>query len=690
MAKRKTSSLPSKVYVYGCWAPTENAELFDEQHKLAHRYYNALIETELKRRQAYREARMKYASVDRLQARLDIAHIAHKRLSRQIALLEKSDKRRKALSRRIYATRLWAARRQLGQTETLISDMEHAIALGARLGMFADIEKLCEDLAEKLANARAVFQVRKAAKADTTAEREAVLQLRSELKQVRSEQKIIRKAVNTDPDLKREARQIQEDTKKRIKELRRTSGCFWGSYVLIEKQMEQVVQSKVDPRFRRFGLKGRVGVQLQLKRGKPDMRHTDQIMLGAASPNQFFQIEPLAPGTWQRQRKDRQCLTTARIRIGSDTRRKPVWAEFPVVLHRPLPPGEVTWAWVKIEKLGYRKRYRLQITVQSEELRIEKPNNRAVAVDLGWRQKADGQIRVGYAVDDAGQERELLLPAAIGSALELCSRLRSYNDDHFNVAKAVFSQWMRKGDPSVASIAEETTTIAQWRNRSRLQWLMFRWCREVVPEKQLEKIWTRWMEQRLRPAKKKDLFDTFEVIDAWVRKAKPSFSEAQRMAVYMEFWRQKEYHLYEWEANQRDKTRARRMDLYRNWAAELATSYGTLVLEKFDLGNFSRTPPPENEDPSKYLHYIKRVAAPSVLRNCLTQRFAETNTVSAVDSTRECSYCGHVTEDWDKPQLLIQQCGGCGRKWDQDSNAARVLLSRHFEEFGKDPGSRVA
>lgn len=55
--KRKTSTVPTKIFTYGCVALTENAEVFHEQLFLAHRYQNELTAISLEARTRYREAR---------------------------------------------------------------------------------------------------------------------------------------------------------------------------------------------------------------------------------------------------------------------------------------------------------------------------------------------------------------------------------------------------------------------------------------------------------------------------------------------------------------------------------------------------------------------------------------------------------------------------------------------------------
>jgi len=57
MAKRKTSTLPSRVYKYALRPPTTNADLVDETFREARRYYNKLVTIENVRRARYRQAR---------------------------------------------------------------------------------------------------------------------------------------------------------------------------------------------------------------------------------------------------------------------------------------------------------------------------------------------------------------------------------------------------------------------------------------------------------------------------------------------------------------------------------------------------------------------------------------------------------------------------------------------------------
>ena len=55
--RRKTSTVPTKVFKYGLQSPTVNGHLVDETIYLAHKFYNRLIEIVRASRAAYRTER---------------------------------------------------------------------------------------------------------------------------------------------------------------------------------------------------------------------------------------------------------------------------------------------------------------------------------------------------------------------------------------------------------------------------------------------------------------------------------------------------------------------------------------------------------------------------------------------------------------------------------------------------------
>jgi len=164
------------------------------------------------------------------------------------------------------------------------------------------------------------------------------------------------------------------------------------------------------------------------------------------------------------------------------------------------------------------------------------------------------------------------------------------------------------------------------------------------------------------------------------------------MAFYMELWRRKNRHLYDWESHQRDKCLGRRRDIYRNFAADIAKTYQTVVFEDMDHRDLAKNALPEEDAGLDHMHRVRNVSSPGLLRStCVSamgrDRVEEEKTA---DSTRECDYCRHIN-DWTEAEraMLVLKCGGCGEMWDQDANAAKVLLRRYFERFGDDGNGGV-
>src|SRR5262249_40129608 len=104
--------------------------------------------------------------------------------------------------------------------------------------------------------------------------------------------------------------------------------------------------------------------------------------------------------------------TTLRMRIASgETGREPVWATWPMMMHRPIPKSAVIKsAVVALEKAGPRESWYVYITVDETLV----PKRRAcgagrVAVAFGWRVRPDGAIRVAMVADGVHAEEEVTL-----------------------------------------------------------------------------------------------------------------------------------------------------------------------------------------------------------------------------------------------------------------------------------------
>lgn len=606
--KRKTSTVPSRVYTYGCRTPTEGAVLLHQQLSLAHRYYNDLIAIERERREEYRVARAK--------------------LSDKLTGLE-------------------------AECRTLSTAID-ALRDGLK------------------AKRRATRTRTPASKDERDSLRELMLKRRAVLSLMRAE----RLALRGNEDLARVSTAVNASAKAKVKEKRAASGLYWGTYLLVEKAVEQASKSAADPGFRRLSGTGSVGVQLQNGMAVKELFGSDP----------RIQIDPLPPDTWRTRSGQRHAHAEVRFRIGSDGGRKPIWAKFPVLIHRPLPAdAQVKWAILKVSRIGPRYRYELQLTVESRDFVRQEPKigeGRVVALDIGWRRMKDDSFRVGYLYDVFGGARDIRLPAAIPVELSRAASVRSINDKVFGVARNTLTLWS-KTHPELVSdwLREELTTMHAWHARGRLARVARRMTNEMPSF--VWKAWVRWRQERLGAGL--DLLAEFSEIDAWL-----GGSPLEAITVYLDFWRKKEAHLWDMECAKRTRALRRRKDLYRVIAHELSSSYYVLVLEDINLAKMTARGKPEADGD----HITEQVraqnsVAPNELRDALKQAFGKDRVVlvSPENTTRLHHACGHLNASTlfkeDQRAAVVVTCDHCKVEFDQDRNAAQNLLALYLD--GKMP-----
>jgi len=467
----------------------------------------------------------------------------------------------------------------------------------------------------------------------------------------------------------------------RAKELRRSArkhcGVFWGTYLLIEdadqasRQMPLYDDARPNaPRFVRWEGEGRVGVQVQ--KTKP----LSLLQLYAATDTRV-RIEPGAPlrTTFghSKQRPDPTSRRSAKrqryvlaLRIGSESNKSPRWARFPMLMHRPFPEGaQVKYVTVQLRMVGPREEWSVLFTLdltaaQGPSTRDIEATNGRVAIDVGWRVVPEG-LRVAAWRDEAGNTGALILsgeqaPVPGDTTPRSKSAKRSFN----RRAAGIMGQF-RKSD-GLQAIRKTNFNDAR-RNLAihltALDAVMPPWLRDATKylglwksQSKLAALARRWRDAR---------FDgDAEAYDA------------------LEAWRYHDHHLWEWETSQRVKSLRYRRELYRCFAAKLATRYSTIVLEAFDLRRIARLPVVEaDETENETARSSRVVASTSELRGCLLNAFrGRGGTVEFVDpalTTKTCAACGSV-EQWDQAKELRHACGACKAEWDQDDNAAANIL----------------
>jgi transposase len=595
-----------RVYRYGLLAPIEGADLVRDQMRLAHKYRNTLTEIERGRRTALR---------------------ALMRESPEITTLE-------------------------------------------------DTVRANDEAAERVG--RAIKSARSASRSrsETAEMREQLRLARSKKSEATRALRDLRKSLR--PSLISAQDEINEYAAELVRSARKYCGLgeegphngAWGSYLLPEADMQAVKKAPLydgaepnDPRFVRWEGEGRVAVQIQKKKKGP---------INPFVQNSWLRIDPVDERAWFSPIRGERRLhsrTVLRLRMETGDKREPVWAAWPMIMHRSFPEGSIIKnAVVHLRMIGPREEWYVTFTVTFNGLIKRTPSTAhgVIAIDVGWRVMGS-ELRVATWTNDAGEVGELRLDARLLSSLQKADSLRSTRDENFNVARTRLVRALESfnlASPQVTQVtipewlAHATQSLDQWRSQERLRKLALRWRTARFPGDE----------------------ETYDALEAW---------------------RYHDHHLWEWETSQRTKSLRRRREFYRIFAAELARTYKTVVLEEFDLRKVAKrqdtlaqgqlstpegpsTAPqvPENET----ARHSRQMASISELRLTL-QNACQVVAVSAVNTTRTCNGCG-FTEKFDAASMVHHACGACGVIWDQDENAAKNLLDRYRKhlEGNQTPG----
>ncbi len=457
-----------------------------------------------------------------------------------------------------------------------------------------------------------------------------------ELRKARALLKEAQRAARENPAFQAAARELDERARTWQRGLRAHCGCFWGTYLAIERAMDQARRSTVDPEFKRWRGEGRISVQLQggltveaLHRG----RDTRARLIPA--PARWLGKAKSARGT---RHKVRHLL---QVRIGSTgaSKREPVWAEFPIIMHRPLPDDALLRGIVvRLRKVGLSERWSASFTYAREPVPLPQHGG-VVAIDLGWRKRPDNSLRVAYWVDDQGRSGEVRMPARVRARLAYADGLREIQDRRF---------------------AKTMTGLRRWLHAAQKRFVLPPFLRDALP------YLDQWRSHRRLHA----------LVDAW---RSHRFDGDKQIFAALCRWQVKSNHLYTWECHQRSRVLGYRREVYRMAAARFARHYGVAIFEDFDIAKAKRLSLPEQEGNAPRAQRGQlHVSAPGEFRLAVVQAVEREGGVAVKlrnnGTTSTCHQCGCVCK-WDQKEDIWHTCEHCGSMWDQDFNAAKNLLA---------------
>lgn len=630
--------MATKIYSYHVHLDTLPEVAWD-QLRLAHRYYNRLIELENQRRGEYRALRT--AMFPELAA----LEVRQEEINAEIDTLEAQKKAENANSRK------------------KVKNLD----LVARLKTLKE-ERKCVNARVK--NQRNLARPLTCPTGEVNGKGEPKMRplTRDELEDL---------APSTQRDFSIRCIQLDAEDLERCKQARAECGVYWTTYLRIERAVQQAGKtSTTDPRFKRFTGEGCLGGQIQGGLSIGDA-------LSGSSLN--LKIGRLPSSSWATRRAWEHARTTVYLRIQSENR-QPVWLELPILMDRPLPStGLIKEAYVKCVKVGLKMHYALKLAIDSEEFDCLNPDKRdilaqrnpmpatggTVAINFGWRTLPNGDVRVAYAVDAGGHQESLALPARVKSAYDLVERLQGYADEHFDAARGQLVSFLERGQDVPAWLQELCQTLSQWRSHGRLAVVAARLRDEVIGRERAQVLWEGYRSSTSTHGP----LPSYERVTSYL----PEATDLIKLAWYLEVWRKKDKHLVEYLSNLRQKCQDQRKDLFRCWSKSMASRYATLVIDNTNFAQMSRKAGVGEDGPSSEEIHASKEASPGELRSTLKEKFGRARVIElpAPRKTITCCLCGQ-DHGWDTKARYIQRCPVLERELDQDWNNCQNLLREHL------------
>ena len=633
--KETASKIPSRIWSYGCRPPTVGAELVEKQLRLAHDYYNKLALIHRKSQERKKHALMGHPGV----AALSIATLLHWKELEDLKLAirsGRSETRERPPLSDIEKARLRDAGDKHYKARRALTDLWLKIQMAAdamsHLDSFDGVTPLDDKERKKVEKSKARIEELRKSSADSGTP--AALRFAGSTIPWKRVEAVL-KVLKSEED---ESRLAAKAARTEFRDL----GLFWGTYLITETAFDSAKELRIDlhtgwPKIVRgkevWDGGGRIGVQVQ-------GGMTVGEMFGSGTWLQIAPVPELAFHSLVRGERRRLARTRVKLRVGSNGR-APIWAEWPMVLHREPPKNaRIKWAWIIKEKIGCQFRWTLQVTFQDKSFAPPIREGQTAGIDIGWRKMGENDIRIAYLQDEDGIERDIRLPPDIIIRLRKADELRSLRDHKFNIVRKLLCYWLRKAKQNgVVKVKEELAKMFEhlhsWRSTARLSSAVWDWGQTMRFEGD-EKIWAR-----------------------------------------MEKWRKRDKHLYLWEANSRDEAIARRTDFYRKLACDLAKTYAVVKLEDFDLRDVAERADVDEEDAHQEARHQRFMASLSSFRLILKSTCQREGTLyqerPAANTTRKCNKCTH-TEKFDAAASVMRTCPKCGEVWDQDQNAGANLL----------------
>jgi len=486
-----------------------------------------------------------------------------------------------------------------------------------------------------------------------------------------------RKEAQADPEVIKKRVLLKKESFDKIAKIYATEmkDLHWGTRYIVDSAMKKAAEAPLyaagepnDPKFRQWTGEGSLGLSLHQcgpeKKGLP----VPSIFKGTDGAENWVTITKAPPRVIEKgsaKVQAHRARNAARrkkalangggslqedhlltVRVGTNEDRSPKMVQFPITLHRPLPPkGIVTNLKVFRRKVGPREEWSVAFNVKVDGIQKERAPLGAgtVVVDLGWSvldpKMGKSGIQVARWLDDKGNAGtiELLSHEPKGrtgggalSAFTRASEITETRDEEFEWAKTKLldffkttkmPEWARRltarKEDRLPTQAQASAAIQAWRSKAKLA-----------------KFILTWDENRIEG-------------DAIAFKLLTS-------------WRYHDFHLWSWETSQAKKAIRRRQNIYRTFAATLAKKYSKVVVHDSDYSTLKRRAKVEDESPfSNVTNYNQQVASPGEFRLEIQKAFeSRGGEFSKVPVGKSCPSCQNTDLAVDERDVYCSECNG--------------------------------
>lgn len=468
------------------------------------------------------------------------------------------------------------------------------------------------------------------------------------------------KVQRSDPEHTAAVAAVYKEYREKLTECRRTSGLYWGTYNAVFTAAEKANKTSVGkPSFKRWTGEGTLSVQVQKTAANAESL-PQSIEALFDGEHKLLRIDPVDPRAWDpdvpKGERKRLSRTKLWFRVASDEKKKPVFAEFPLILHRRIPEeAQITNASITRRKHANHGKWTLQLTLTVPDP-VHRPvaevlTGRGIAFDFSWRSKQAKDLRAAYWIDTDGNRGEFLLPSTIRDGIRHARAIRGIRDQLLNEVKAALLEDLRDRDKLDSELREDVHHLSVWRSPQKLARLWYQHKDKLLP----------------------------------LLSHQPSLlvgTHVSKYPSYLERWVHQDRHLWQYEVGTQSRCIGHRNAIYANVASRLVQEYDYIILEDLKVASWAKKPNPEEKvdlpadlaslDSSSRSQRVE--VAPGYLKETIKKTGARAGVpvimIPAPNTTKICHLCGAICDVG--PELLYT-CE-CGVIWDCDFNAASNIL----------------